>query len=338
MVTIKDVAKLAGVSTATVSYVTSGNRFVSPELSERVKRAIKEFNYQPNAVAKSLKLNKTSTIGVVVSDIQDPFFSIVVKGVRDYCQKKKYGLILGDNYESPTRSQSNLDLLLEKRLDGFIIAPIGLQPKEIDSVRNSNVPFVLINRRYPHVNDPYVIVENQLASYQIVRHVIELGHRSIAIICGPRGYSTTQERLAGYQNAMEEARIQVAKKFLYFCKPDIQSARETTLELLRQRTLPTAIFATNNMITIGVLLALRERKLKIPDEMSLVCFSFAEFPWTQVIDPPLTVVNQPAYMVGWEAAKMIYSKIHNTPCDNHMVLKCSIVKRGSAAPLLKHSI
>lgn len=333
MKTIKDVAKLAGVSTATVSYVINGSRFVSQPLVMRVNEAVKQLNYRPSGVAKSLKLKKTFTIGVVVSDIRNPFFAAVVTGIRDYCYKyrNRYGLILGDSYENPKRATDNINLLMEKQVDGFVIAPIGTDPEEIDSVRASNVPFVLINRIFPSADDPSVIVDNEEGSYRITKHLLELGHRSVGMICGPKAFYTTQRRLKGYVRAFKELRIPVKKNLISYSKLDINECYKKTCDLLMQHDRPTAIFATNNVLLTGTLWALRERKMRIPQEMSLVAFSFDDTPWPLILDPPLTIMSQPTFRIGWEAAKMLFALMNERPCRSKIVLSPKLIIGNSVS-------
>jgi LacI family transcriptional regulator len=330
MKTIKDVAGLAGVSTATVSNVLSGKRFVSQELIERVKQAIIDLDYRPSGVAKSLKTKRTFTIGVIVSAIQNPYFAAVVTGISDFCFKKRYGVVLGESYESPRREAHNINLLMEKRVDGFIIAPVGADQKELDLLMKSNIPFVLINRTFPHSDNWNVIVNNEGASYKATRYLLELGHRSIGIICGPRKYSTSLQRLKGYCRALEEAKIPMRDKLVRFSKLDINTSYEKTLELLAQR--PTAVFATNNVLNAGALWALRERKIKIPHELSLITLTFDESPWPRIVNPTLTIVSQPSYQVGLEGAKMLFAQLKGAPYRKQIILETKFTVGESTGP------
>jgi LacI family transcriptional regulator len=330
MKTIKDVAKLAGVSTATVSNVLSTKRFVSQELIERVNQAIIRLDYRPSGVAKSLKTKRTFTIGVIVSDIQNPYFAGVVTGISDYCFKKRYGVVLGESYESPKREAHNVNLLMEKRVDGFIIAPVGTDQKELDLLIESNIPFVLINRTLPNSNSWNVIVNNEEASYKATSYLLGLGHRSIGIICGPKKYSTTQHRFAGYCRALEEAKIPIRGELIRFSKLDINTSYEKTLELLTKR--PTAIFATNNVVNAGALWALKEKQVKIPQEISLVALTFDESPWPRIVSPVLTFVSQPSYQVGLEGAKMLFAQLKGEPYRKQIILETKFTVGESTGP------
>lgn len=330
MKTIKDVAKLANVSTATVSHVLSGKRYVSHELIERVNQTIERLGYRPSGIAKSLKTNTTHTIGVIVSDIQNPYFAGVVTGIDTYCFKNGYGVILGQSYESPKREAYNISLMMEKRVDGLIIAPVGENQKELDLLKKTGISFLLVNRTFDGSNNLSVIVDNEGGSYKATNYLIKLGHRSIGIVFGPKDYSTTKERFAGYCRALKEAEIPIRDELIEFSRMETNSAYEKTLNLLEK--LPTAIFATNNIITIGALLALKERNWKIPEDISFVAFEFEESPIPLLVSPTLTHVSQPSNKVGLEAAKMLLAHLNGKPYKKQLILQTKIKKGESAGP------
>lgn len=330
MNTIKDVAKLANVSTATVSHVLSGKRYVSHELIERVNQAITRLDYRPSGIAKSLKTNRTNTLGVIVSDIQNPYFAGLVTGIDTYCFNKGYGVILGESYESPKREAYSIKLMMEKRVDGLIIAPVGENQNELDLLIKTNIPFLLVNRTFPGSDNWSVIVDNEEGSYKATSYLIKLGHRSIGIVCGPKEYSTTKERLAGYCRALREAEIPIREELIYFSRLDINSAYKKTLILLEKS--PTAIFATNNIITIGSLLAFKKRNRRIPEDISFVAFEFEESPIPFLVTPTLTHVSQPSNQVGLEAAKMILAHLKGKPYKKQLILETKIKMGESAGP------
>ncbi len=327
MNTIREVAKLANVSIATVSHVLSGKRFVSPDLAKRVKGAISELNYRPSGIAQSLKTNTTHTIGVIVSDIQNPYFAGVVTGIDTHCFKNGYGVILGESYESPKREAYNIKLMMEKRVDGLIIAPVGENQKELELLNKTNIPFLLVNRTFNDANNLSVIVDNEKGSYKATNYLVKLGHRSIGIVCGPKEYSTTKERFAGYCRALKEAEIAIRDELIVFSGMEINSAYEKTLNLLEN--FPTAIFATNNIITIGSILAFKKRKVRIPDQLSFVAFEFEESPIPNLVSPSLTHVSQPSNKVGLEAAKMLLSHLAGKQYKKQLILQTKIIKGES---------
>jgi LacI family transcriptional regulator len=330
MKTIKDVAQLANVSTATVSHVLSGKRYVSDDLVERVNQAVSQLDYRPSGIAKSLKTNKTHTVGVIVSDIQNPYFAGVVTGIDTYCFKKGYGVILGESYESPKREAYTINLMMEKRVDGLIIAPVGENQKELDLLIKTNIPFLLVNRSFPGFDRLSVIVDNEEGAYKATSYLINLGHRLIGIVCGPKEYSTTKERFAGYCRALREAEIPLREELICFSRLDTNSAYHKTLLLLEKS--PTAIFATNNIITIGSLLALKKRNRRIPEDISFVAFEFEESPIPFLVTPTLTHVSQPSNQVGLEAAKMILAHLKGKPYKKQLILETKIKMGESAGP------
>jgi LacI family transcriptional regulator len=335
MNTIKDVANLANVSTATVSHVLSGKRFVSRELIERVNAAIGQLGYRPSGIAKSLKTNTTHTVGVIVSDIQNPYFAGVVTGIDTYCFANGYGVILGQSYESPKREAYNINLMMEKRVDGLIIAPVGENKKELDLLNKTGIPFLLVNRTFDGSNNLSVIVDNEEGSYKATHYLIKMGHRSIGILCGPKDYSTTKERFAGYCRALKQAEIPFREELIAFSKMEINSAYEKTLKLMQKS--PTAIFATNNIITIGAFLALKKLNKKIPEDLSLVAFEFEESPTPFLVSPTLTHVSQPSKKVGLEAAKMLLAHLRGKPYKKQLILQTRI-KKGESSGLPPTSI
>ena len=335
MTTIKEVAKLAGVSTATVSHVINSKRNVSPELAEKVNKAIADLDYRPSAIAKSLKLRKTFSLGVIVSDIQDSFFAAVVKGIRDYCYKyrRDYGILLGDSYENPKRALRNIKLFLDKGIDGLIVAPIGVDSKELDFLRRTQVPFVLINREFTETGDFSVMVNNHDGSYELTKYLLEMGHRNIGAIFGPQNYSTTRERYVGFKNAFLDRDLLFDDSTCLYSSLDWKIASKKTHELLSGDKKPTAIYATTHVILAGVLLAIRKMNLKIPNDLSVAAFSYHDAPWPWIIDPPLTMMNQPTYEIGWEAAKMVFAIMKGQIYKKRIVLDPEFIIRDSVVSL-----
>jgi LacI family transcriptional regulator len=304
---------------------------VSPNLVKRVKEAVTGLNYRPSGIAQSLKTNTTHTIGVIVSDIQNPYFAGVVTGIDTYCFKNGYGVILGESYESPKREAYNINLMMEKRVDGLIIAPVGENQKELDLLNHTNIPFLLVNRTFNGANNLSVIVDNEEGSYRATDYLIGLGHRSIGIVCGPKDYSTTKERFAGYCRALKQGGLPVRDELIRFSRMEIDSAYRKTLSLLDKH--PTAIFATNNIITIGSLLAFKKRNIRIPENLSFVAFEFEESPIPHLVSPSLTHVSQPSNKVGLEAAKMLLAHLAGKPHKMHLVLKTKIIKGDSSGSI-----
>jgi len=347
-VRIKDVAKQAGVSTATVSHVINETRFVSEETRQKVLEAIDALNYQPSAIARGLATNATQTIGLIVSDITNPFFTAVARGVEDEINRHGYHTIFCNTDEDPAREDEYLRLLSARQIDGLIIAPTGIRSERLIRMAEADVPIVLLDRGTPDLEAPLVGVDNEGGAYQATQYLIELGHHRIAIMMGMETISTLRTRLDGYKRALQEAEIPLDEDLIIHADPRFYHRRpyspEAPLslptnnqmtptayhalqELLDLSEHPTAIFVTNNQMTVGALYALRERKLRCPEDISLV--SFDDHDWAPLFSPPLTVVRQPTYQLGQMAAKILMRLINRQEIDLPSPLPTQLVVRES---------
>ncbi len=251
MATIKDVARQVGVSTATVSHVINKTRFVSEELRQRVLEAIRELNYQPNAIARSLVKRKTHTIGIIITDILNPFYTAIVRGIEDVTYKSGYSVMLCNTDEDPGKEILYIQILLEKRIDGLIISsaiqdgvhPLVSQLKEI--------PLVTIVRRIRGLACDAVLGDNRGGVYKGIDHLIKLGHRRIGMITGPAGLSSGAERLEGYKEALNKHRIPMDDRWIKRGDFKRESGYALTQEILRKGSPPTALFVGNNQMAIG---------------------------------------------------------------------------------------
>jgi LacI family transcriptional regulator len=308
MPTIKDVARLVGVSTASVSHVINGTRYVSEELKKKILKAIDELHYHPNAVARSLVKKKTHTIGILISDILNPFYTAIVRGLEDVTYQSGYSVMLCNSDEAPEKELFYIRILLERRIDGLVISSAfqdGVHPL-LSKLRM--VPLVTIVRRIRGLGGDCVFADNVEGVYQAIRHLIHLGHRRIAIISGPRGLSSGQERLLGYQKALEDHGIIVDLNFIKFGDFKRESGYTLTQEVLQLKEGPTALFVANNQMTIGALSAINELSIRVPQDLSLV--SFDDMEWYSFLDPPLTTVEQSPYLMGKTAGEMLLQKIN----------------------------
>jgi LacI family transcriptional regulator len=328
-VRIKDVAKYAGVSTATVSHVINETRFVSEETRQRVLDAIESLNYQPSAIARGLVTNATQTIGLIVADITNPFFTAVARGVEDEINRHGYHTILSNTDEDPDRENEYLRLLSARQIDGLIIAPARSHSDRLLRLSESGVPIVLLDREATGIPAPFVCVDNEGGAYQAVKYLTELGHRRIGILMGMETISTHVARLNGCKRALTEAGLAIDEtlivrtdNWLHLPQADrvasappksltnVQMTPATFNALQRMLNLPdrpTAIFVTNNQMTLGTLYVLKERKLRCPDDISII--SFDDHDWAPLFDPPITVVRQPTYHLGQTAAWLLMQMI-----------------------------
>jgi LacI family transcriptional regulator len=328
MSTIHDVARVAGVSIATVSATINQTAYVSPALQERVREAIAEVGYHPDAIARSLKTRTTKTIGLVISDISNPFFTALIRAIEDVANAAGYTLILCNTDERIEKEQAYLRLLRSRRVDGVILAPAGSAEDYGDFKALVAAPAVFIDRRVPASADS-VVVDNVQGARDAIRYLVSLGHRRIGLIAGLPKISTSKERLAGYHQALEEACIPVDPTLLKVGYSRLEGGHEAALELLALSHRPTAIFATNNLMAIGLMRAVAERGILCPADISVACFD--DFDWASVFHPRLTTVAQPTYEMGKRAAELLLGRLRGGGDEGRqeLILAPTLVIRNS---------
>lgn len=306
MATIKDVAALAGISYTTVSHVLNKTRPVSEHVRLKVEAAIAELDYVPSAVARSLKARSTATIGLLVPNSVNPYFAELARGIEDACERNGYCVILCNSDDNPQKQRSYLRVLLEKRIDGLIVASVGEDQDLLDSLGGVRTPMVIVDRALDGVAADLVRIDHEQGAYLATRHLLELGHREIATIAGPADTGVSQLRLAGFRRAMDEAGAKVAKGHVLhsdFTSPGGHAAAARLLDGER----PTAIFAANDMIGFGVLRAAAERNIDVPGELSVIGFDDIEL--SRYVYPALTTVGQSIRELGESAAGLLLSRI-----------------------------
>jgi LacI family transcriptional regulator len=331
--TMLDVATLAGVSVATVSAAVNGTSPVSTQLRSRIEEAILTIGYKRNAVARSLKTGTTKTIGLVVADITNPFFTDVIAVIQDVLHKAGYAVMLGCTDESPAIQEEQVSLLLDRMVDGLVIAPTGDDERLRRLVGTAAVPVVLIDRLCNEIDADAVVLDNEDAVRSAVQYLIELGHRDIGYVSGPLNMSTGRDRLAGYRAALKGAGIDEHEGFIRLGNFREKDAYAATMQMLLGTQRPTAIFAANNLMVIGVMKAIRDTGLSCPADISVA--SFDDFPWADVFQPNLTTIAQPVQAIGEQAAARILEQIggkeRRPPL--RVVLKGRLMVRGSCRPV-----
>jgi LacI family transcriptional regulator len=328
-----DVARLARTSVATVSAIVNGSARVSPELAARVREAIAAVGYRPDGIARSLKKGSTQTIGLLVTDITNPFFTAVVHSVEDAAQARGYSVILCNSDENFAEERTYLDLLLTRRVDGLILVPTGKAADYAGFGSGLRAPVVFIDRVIPGVAVDTVTVDNLGASQAAVEYLLRLGHRRIGIVTGLPHLSTSAERLKGYRRALRKAGIAVDPELVRQGDFRQEGAFQAAQSLLALRSRPTAIFASNNLMAIGTMLAVRAAGLSCPEDVSLACFD--DFDWAGVFHPRLTVLRQPTAEIGQRAMALLLERLggaKNGTAPHHIALKAELVVRDSCAP------
>jgi DNA-binding LacI/PurR family transcriptional regulator len=295
---------------------------------QRIIDAAEELEYIPNNLARNMRSGSSRILGLIISDIGNPFFTAVARGVEDVAQRHGYSLVLSNTDENPEREAASLTVMATERAAGVIIATTNENGSALRRFQDLGLAVVAIDRHIVDLPTDAVVVDNEGASYEAVSHLVRLGHRRIAIIGGPSDADTARERARGYERALREARIEIDPRLT--CEGDFRETAGLTVtrRLLDLPEPPTAIFAVNNLTTIGVLGALRERGIELPAGMSVV--GFDDIPTAELLDPPLTVVQQPTYRVGARAADLLIRRLREpTATVKEVVLAAKLVVRGS---------
>ncbi len=307
--TIRDVARSARVSTATVSRVLAGLSVVSKPLSKRVHAAARTLNYQPNRIARSLRARTTRIAGVLIPNIQNPFFPGVIRGIQDVLQAADYTVLLGNSDYDPARERKYLDLLRAEGVGGLVLVPDAASKKAYREFLALGLPMVTVDQCVPDLAVDSVTVTNAEGAALVVRHLLAVGHRRIAIVTGPKDAFTATERLAGYRAALTEARQPRDPSLIAHVPFRPEGGYEAAGRLLSLPAPPSAIFATGDGLALGVLRAVHERGLHIPRDVAVV--SFDDLPWAAALQPPLTTISQPTYELGATAARLLLERIRD---------------------------
>jgi len=335
LTTIRDVARLAGVSVATTSAVINNKGTVSAKLTQRVLNAMESLDFHPNQIARSLKVRQTRTIGMVLPDITNPFFTAVIRGVESEARAQRYSLILCDSEEDLGLEQTNLNTLFARRVDGVLLAPTRASVVQ-DRLTRRHSPLVFFDRIWPGFTGSAVVTDNLGAAHDATRYLIELGHRRLAIITGRLNLSNGLDRLEGFRKALQQAGLPLHDEYLQRGDFQLESGYSCGLKLLQLATPPTAIFSCNNQMTLGLMRALSELSVPCPGRVSVL--GFDDFEWAANFTPRLTTVAQPSLEMGKQAVLMLLHKIESLNKGNKddeeevVVLKAELRIRDSTAP------
>ena len=326
MPTIKDVAQKAGVSIATVSHIINHTRFVSDELSGRVRSVIDELGYEPHAVARSLRGQKTHMIGLILPDNTNPFFAEVARGVEDACFIAGYSVILCNSDNSLEKEVSYLQLLENKGVDGIAFVSIGEDDDAVEVLAKQKPPHVLIDRVIPGVDIDSVLVDNRGGARQAVATLIEHGHQNIGFISGPRDLSSSIERERGYREALEQAGLSPNEGLIIEGDFGLPGGEIAARSLLTQDPRPTALFVANDIMAIGTMNMARKLGLIIPKDLSV--FGFDDIAMASCVSPALSTVAQPKYQIGQRTAEILLRRIEypgettrSESLSTHLVLR-----------------
>ena len=333
MATIKDIAKHAGVSTSTVSHVLNKTRFVSEEISVRVMAAVEELNYAPSALARSLKVKHTRTFGMLVTTSTNPFFGEVMKGVERRCYEKGYNLILCNTEGDEERMLSNLDTLLQKRVDGLLLMSSEAEGMKFDLFgRHKPVPVVVMDWGPIDFSCDKIQDNSHHGGYLATRHLIEQGHKQIGCLTGPLDKLSAQQRLSGFVQAMEEAGLEINKDWITSGKFECEGGEKAFNVIYERGPLPTAMFVCNDMMAMGVINAAHKKGVSVPGELSIV--GYDDIKLAKYITPSLTTIHQPKHRLGQQAVDTLLDRIETKREDSRMIqLEPTLVERDSVKPL-----
>lgn len=308
-VTLKDVAKEAGVSATTVSRALNNKDAISPSTREKILKLAKEMDYTPDAVARGLKNKRTETIGVVIADISDPFFAPIVKGIEKAVREEGYHLILCDTDEDYQVEKEALRTLMEKRVDGLLITPVQTSFQDIVELKKKKIPFVLLCRHFNFelLETDYVVTNDVEGAVLAVTHLIEKGHRKILFINGPTYVSSAKERLAGYKRAFLEAGVKLDESLVREGGIKMEDGYRITKQELARPLQFTAVFAYSDFVALGVMKALKEANLRIPQDIALVGYDDIDI--ASFLEVPLTTVRIPKYELGVEGFRLLKRKM-----------------------------
>jgi len=328
MSTMMDVAKLAGVSTATVSRFINSPDTVREATREKVTRAMKTCNYKYNALARGFVTKKSNTIGLIIPTISNPVFADSTKGVQDCADKRKMQVILGNSYYKYDKEENLVKTLREKQVDGLIITTTNLKGDVLKTLLDENFPFVLLFSTVKGGPLSAVGVDNYRGGYLATEHLITLGHKRIGMLAGKFAITDrSYHRWRGYRQCLKNYGIPYDKALLAQTEYSLAGGRDTVKKLLALKKPPTAIFCSNDYLALGAMKGAREMGLRLPDDLSIV--GFDDMQTSSYVIPALTTIQQPAYKMGEIAAELLFQRMESTAKPVQRMLESSLIIRES---------
>nr|Q0I4B4.1 RecName: Full=HTH-type transcriptional repressor PurR; AltName: Full=Pur regulon repressor; AltName: Full=Purine nucleotide synthesis repressor [Histophilus somni 129PT] len=318
MATIKDVAKMAGVSTTTVSHVINKTRFVAKETEQQVLQAIKNLNYSPSAVARSLKVNTTKSIGMIVTTCETPYFAEIIHSVEELCYRQGYSLFLCNTQNNPEKIKNHLDMLAKKRVDGLLVMCAEYTQNSLNLLATfEDLPMVVMDWG-PFNENTDLIQDNSFSGgYIATKYLIDNGHKDIAIISGELKKTTAVMRYQGFEKAMQEANLAINPDWIMegFFEPE--DGYECMNKILVQDKLPTAVFCCNDVMALGAISAIGEKGLKVPDDISVI--GYDNIHASRFFSPPLTTIHQSKSRLGVQAINLLFKRISEKGKEHEII-------------------
>lgn len=331
MATMKDVAQLAGVSTATVSRALMNPEKVSSSTRKRVEDAVLEAGYSPNSLARNLRRNESKTIVAIVPDICDPYFTEIIRGIEDAAMEHGYLVLLGDSGQQKKRESSLVNLVFTKQADGMLLLGTDL-PFDVSKPEQKNLPPMVMACEFaPELELPTVHIDNLTSAFEAVNYLTQLGHKRIAQISGPEEATLCKFRHQGYQQALRRAGITMNPHYCTYGDFTFEAGAKALRQLLALSEPPTAIFSHNDSMAIGAIKEAKKLGLRVPQDISVVGFDDIQF--ALYCDPPLTTISQPRYEIGRQAMLMMLDLLRGQEVGaGSRLLETKLVVRESAAP------
>jgi len=325
--TLFDVALRAGVSRSTASRALTGRGYAAPEVKERVRKAAEELGYVPDANARGLKARRTPTVGLLVSDLRNPFYAEVAAGAGGVLRQEGYTIVLVDDAGSDVEEMAAARTFLAMRVAGVLLTPVSKAASQF--VLRHGVPVVEIDRQFCRGECDAVLVDNVTAARELTRHLLELGHRRITMVVDEIDWTSSAGRAKGYRQALVQAGRPVGDEAILCCGFDQARIEKEVAALLSSRRRPTAVFAANNLIAAAVWRQAKALGLRIPEDLSFVAFD--DSPWMSMVEPGITTAGQPAAELGARAATVLLSRIAKPGRPRTTRLDCPLIMRGSTA-------
>jgi LacI family transcriptional regulator len=327
--TIKDVAAAAGVSPATVSRVLNLKEDVNDDLRRRVLTAVTDLGYRRNGPARSLRTRAAMVLGIIISDITNPFFTALVRGVEDRAQLAGYSVVLANADEDVAKEARYLEVAAAEQMAGVLLSPASSQLTSIGVLTERGIPVVTIDRRLPAADIDTVTFNNRQATLEAAQHLIAQGCKRIGFVAGPVETTTGASRLAGFRAALRAAGRPLDPALTVYADFRTEGGFAATRQLLQMRNRPDGLLISNNLMTVGGMQAIAEARLEVPRDIAVVGFDDAN--WATALRPPLSVVTQPTYEIGRTAAELLLRRIAGEKfAPRRVVLQAQLVPRGSS--------
>lgn len=331
MPTINDVAEKAGVSITTVSYVITGKRFVSEDLQNRVRQAMEKVGYRPNNLARSLRLGKTDTIGLIIPDNSNLFFAEISRYIEDIGFANGYTVFLCNSDDNAIKQSKYLDVLIAKQVDGIIFISVRNEKSDLKMLTEANIPFVIVDRD-DGTDADVVLVDNFSGGYEAVSYLLSLGHTEIGCISGPATLAASEERVNGGFKALVDNNLKIRQEFIVRGDFRFKSGEAAMDKLLNLPVPPTAVFVCNDMMAIGAIRSVHNRNLRVPDDISII--GFDNPPIAEVINPALTTIAQPISEIAASAMNILLKRIKDEKDkpSAKIILTPKLIERNSCQP------